>query len=238
MPLVLVTGHPAGVGGAVVPRLVAAGHDVVFAHRGGAAETVAEMVAKATAGGGRVLARETAAGDEAGLRGLVREAEEEAGPLAAVVACALDPVTADSVTAGPEDAGAVSGPGTEGWAAAMGGLDGAYHACRTVIFSFVRRRGGRVIAVTSAAGLDGDPDRPLESAAAAGVVGFVRSVAKEYAGYGVTANAVAAAAVAADPGADPAPQAAQAADVVAFLVSDQAASLTGQVLRAGAEPAA
>ncbi|MFC5747151.1 SDR family NAD(P)-dependent oxidoreductase [Actinomadura rugatobispora] len=234
MPLVLVTGDPAGVGGAVVPRLVAAGHEVVFAHRGGAAEAVAEMAAMAAAGGGAVLARELAADDEPELRAMVREAEEEIGPLAAVVACAVDRVTEGPATAGPaEAADAVSGPGTEVWAAATGGMDGAYHAVRTVIFSFVRRRGGRVIAVTSAAGLDGDPDRPLESAAAAGVVGFVRSVAKEYAGYGVTANAVAAA-----PAAAGAPETAQVADVVAFLVSDQAASLTGQVLRAGAEPAA
>ncbi|MFD0689941.1 SDR family oxidoreductase [Actinomadura fibrosa] len=231
MALVLVTGDPAGGGGALVPHLVAAGHDVAFAHRAGAAAAAAEIAAKAAASGGRVFAREAAATDEAAVRGLVREAEEEAGPLAAVVACAWDPGPAADPAA-PADATGI-GPGTEHWAAAMEGLDGVYHACRTVIFSFVRRRGGRVVAVTPAAGLDGDPDRPLESAAASGVVGFVKSVAKEYAGYGITANVVAAPSAPAD-----APDTARIADTVVFLVSDAASALTGQVLRAGAGPAA
>ena len=231
MSLVLVTGDPAGVGGAVVPRLAAAGHDVAFAHRG-APEAAAEIVAKAAAGGSRVLAREAAAADATAftreLRALVKEAEETAGPLTALVACAVDSA------APPADAGADAlGPGTEAWAAALEGLEAAYHVCRTLIFSFVRRRGGRVVAVTSTAGLDGDPDRPLESAAAEGVAGFVRSVAKEYAGYGVTANTVAAA-----PAATRAQDAGPVADLVAFLVSDAASALTGQVLRTGGDVAA
>jgi 3-oxoacyl-[acyl-carrier protein] reductase len=201
---VLITGDPAGFGGAIMPRLAAAGHDVIFGHGAGAAAAVAELVEKAaTAGGGRVRGRELTLTDGPAMRELVREAESAVGPLDAVVACGID-------GSGPD------GDDT------LAGLDATYQACRAVIFSFIRRKAGCVVAVTSAAGQDGDPDQPLRSAAAAGIAGLVLSVAKEYAGMGIRANVVVA---------GQAPTA--VADLVAMLISEQGSALNGQVLRTG-----
>ena len=69
-------------------------------------------------------------------------------------------------------------------------LKGAYHCCQQVVPHMIERRSGRIINVSSVVGLIGWPGDTAYGAAKAGLIGFTRSLAKEVAPYGITANVV------------------------------------------------
>jgi 3-oxoacyl-[acyl-carrier protein] reductase len=69
-------------------------------------------------------------------------------------------------------------------------LKGAYHCCQHVVPHMIERRSGRIITISSVVGLTGWPGDTAYGAAKAGLVGFTRSLAKEVAPYGITANVV------------------------------------------------
>ena len=69
-------------------------------------------------------------------------------------------------------------------------LKGAYHCCQHVVPHMIERRSGRIINISSVVGLVGWPGDTAYGAAKAGLVGFTRSLAKEVASYGITANVV------------------------------------------------
>jgi 3-oxoacyl-[acyl-carrier protein] reductase len=70
-------------------------------------------------------------------------------------------------------------------------LTGAYHCCQHIVPHMTARRSGRIINISSAVGLIGWPGDTAYGAAKAGLIGFTRSLAKEVAPYGITANVVA-----------------------------------------------
>lgn len=69
-------------------------------------------------------------------------------------------------------------------------LKGAYHCCRHVVPHMTARRSGRIITISSVVGLIGWPGDTAYGAAKAGLIGFTRSLAKEVAPHGITANVV------------------------------------------------
>lgn len=69
-------------------------------------------------------------------------------------------------------------------------LKGAYHCCQHVVPRMTAQQSGRIINISSAVGLIGWPGDTAYGAAKAGLIGFTRSLAKEVAPYGITANAV------------------------------------------------
>ncbi len=69
-------------------------------------------------------------------------------------------------------------------------LKGAYHCCQHVVPHMSARRSGRIITISSFVGLIGWPGDTAYGAAKAGLIGFTRSLAKEVAAYGITANVV------------------------------------------------
>ncbi len=122
-------------------------------------------------------------------------------------------------------------------------LTGVFLCTRAVSKIMLKQKSGRIINITSVAGLMGNPGQANYSAAKAGVIGFTKTVAKELASRGITVNAVAPGFIATDMTAglpaEPILQMiplgrygtpAEVAGVVNFLASDPSAGyITGQV---------
>ena len=124
-------------------------------------------------------------------------------------------------------------------------LKGAFHTIKIIGKGMVRRKHGRIVNISSDAGLMGDIMRAISAAAKAGLLGLTKTVAREFAPSGITVNAVAPGIIETDmtavlPEAKKAAQLAripmnrfgtpaEVADLVLFLASGQAAYITGQV---------
>ena len=126
-------------------------------------------------------------------------------------------------------------------------LKGAFNVIKSATRTLMKQRCGNIINMASVSGVMGNAGQANYSASKAGLIGLTKSVAKELAGRGVTANAVAPGYIATDMTSvlpDKVKDAMKAqipakrigtpddvADVVAFLCSDDAAYVTGEVIR-------
>ncbi len=125
-------------------------------------------------------------------------------------------------------------------------LKGAFHMIKAVQRSLLKQKGARIINVASVIGLIGNAGQANYAASKAGLIGFTKSLAREFAGRGVTANVIAPGFISTDMTGvlDEKIKAAvlekiplgdfgQAADIAAaalFLASAEARYITGQVL--------
>lgn len=126
-------------------------------------------------------------------------------------------------------------------------LKGAFHMIKHTYSHFMRKRAGRIINITSVIGLSGNVGQANYASSKAGLIGLTKSVAKELGARGVTCNAVAPGYIATEmtdalsdkikdamKAAIPMRQPGSPEDVakaVAFLASDSARYITGEVLR-------
>jgi len=176
----IVTGASRGIGRAVALGLGAAGAKVVvnYARSSTAAD---EVVAQITAAGGTALALQADVSDEAQVDTLIKATLEQWGRIDVLVNNAG--ITRDTLLLRMKPAD---------WQAVIDlNLTGVFLCTRAVAKPMMKQRSGRIVNIASVAGQMGNPGQANYSAAKAGVIGFTKTVAKELASRGVTANAVA-----------------------------------------------
>lgn len=186
--VVVVTGAGGGLGRSYARFLAANGALVVVNDLGGArdgsgagtqaADTVVDEIRSA---GGKAVASYDSVSDEAGAAAIIDTALNEFGAVHGVIS-----------NAGILRDGAFHKMEAQGWDAVQKvHLYGGYHVIRAAWPHFREQKFGRIVVATSTSGLYGNFGQANYSAAKAGLVGLINSLAIEGAKYSITANAVA-----------------------------------------------
>jgi 3-oxoacyl-[acyl-carrier protein] reductase len=230
----LITGASRGIGRATALALAGQGAKVVvnYASSQAAAEAV---VSEITAAGGEAIAVAGDVGKPDQVENLVNQVMEKWGRIDVLVNNAG--ITRDTLLLRMK---------LEEWQEVIDlNLTGIFLCTKAVSKIMLKQKKGRIINLTSVAGLMGNPGQANYSAAKAGVVGFTKTVAKELSSRGITVNAVAPGFIATDMTKDlknteeilkaiPLARYGQPEEVagaIRFLAADPAAAyITGQVL--------
>ena len=227
----LVTGSTRGIGREIAAVLAACGAKVAVAGRD---RTKAAEVAQAIGGGAQGFGADMA--DGAQVTKLVEEVEGALGTLDILVNNAG--LTRDNLLLRIKD---------DDWDAVLdANLKGAFAAIRAATRGMMKRRWGRIINISSVVGITGNKGQASYAASKAGMIGLTKAVAQELASRNILVNAIApgfietemTAALSAEQRAALAERIPLArlgtptdvANAVAFLASEQAAYITGQVL--------
>jgi len=227
----LVTGASRGIGAAIARTLAADGLDVVLTcvHQRAAADALADE-----------------------LRGLGRRSWVAQFDVtdAAATRAAIDAVLAETeVHVLVNNAGVVADAtfaalSSDAWHRVIDtSLDGFFHVTQPLILPMVRRRWGRIVNVASISGVNGNRGQVNYAAAKAGLIGATKSLAIELVSRNITVNAVAPGLIDTEMVASAPVEeilkhipmkrmgtAQEVADLVAYLVSDKSAYMTGQVI--------
>ena len=228
----LVTGGASPLGAAICRRLAADGmHVMVHAHAGlDRAEALADAIC---AGGGSAEAIACDLADFAATEAAMVRLMEAGVPQVVVH------------NAGTHQDVPMAGMSADQWRDVLDvSLGGFYAALRPLLLPVMGTRWGRIVAVSSVSALLGNRGQVNYAAAKAGLIGAVKSLAREVASRGITVNAVAPGVIA-SPAVDQAMDAKriaeivpmrragrpeEVADLIGFLVSEQAAYITGQAI--------
>lgn len=172
----LVTGASGGIGEAVVDAFHRQGATVALS---GTRRSKLEEVATRLGARAHVLPCDLR--DRAQVGGLVPEAESVMGQLDILVNNAG--ITKDNLFLRMKD---------EEWDEVLAvNLTSAFILCRSALKNMMRRRTGRIINIVSISGVIGNPGQGNYAASKAGLVGMTKSLAREVASRGITANCIA-----------------------------------------------
>ena len=233
--IAIVTGASRGIGAAIAVELASQGATVVVNHRDSAAQAET-VVAQIVAAGGQALAIRADVSLFADAQRLVKETAERLGRVDILVNNAG--TTRDTLLMMMSE---------EAWDVVIQtNLKSAFNCSKAALRPMIKQRGGRIINISSVVGLAGQAGQTNYSASKAGMIGFTKALAREVGGRNITVNAIAPgfvptvltevlteeqkqAAIAMTPlGRFAKPEA--IAYAVAFLASERAAFITGQIL--------
>ncbi len=228
----LVTGGSGGIGAAICRRLGAAGHFVyVHAHRGmAAAQSIAGDI---IAAGGQAAAVQFDLTDTTATRSAVEKILED-GAIQILVN-----------NAGIHDDAVFPGMSSEQWHRVIDvSINGFYNVTQPLMLPMIRTRWGRIISISSVAALTGNRGQVNYAAAKGALNAATKALSLEVASRGITVNAVAPGIIATDMSKGTFDDAAinnivpmkragsaeEVASLVAYLASQDAAYITGQVI--------
>jgi len=230
----LVTGASRGIGREIAVRLARCGAKVAGVARTEEALAVTLQAIRET--GGTAIGLAGSVASSADVKRIVDEVEANFEKIHVLVNNAG--ITRDGLLLRMED---------DAWQEVIEtNLKGTFLFCRAVGVLMMRQRYGRIINIASVSGLMGNPGQANYSASKAGIIGFTKTVARELASRGITANAVAPGFIATDM-TDVLPDKVKAevkeripvrrlgapedvADLVCYLAGPGASYLTGQVI--------
>ncbi len=233
--IAVVTGASRGIGRAIAIKLASLGAAVIINYNG-SADKAAEVKEEIERLGGRADTRQCDVSDFQACSAFIQDIVKDYGRLDILVNNAG--ITRDGLLLkmSEEDFDAVLNTN----------LKGAFHTTRFAVRQMIRQRSGRIINLSSVVGVSGNAGQANYAASKAGVLGLTKAVAKEVASRGITVNAVAPGFIETDMTAkltDKVKESISAqiplgtfgkpeyvADAVAFLASDAACYITGQVL--------
>lgn len=230
----LVTGASRGIGRAIALRLAEDGVNVAVIYAGSADKAEA-VVNEITALGVNAKAYRCNVADSAAVNETVKAVTNDLGKIDILVNNAG--ITRDGLMLRMKD---------EDFDAVLDtNLKGAFNMIRACYSGFIRKKSGRIINISSVSGIMGNAGQANYSASKAGVIGLTKSVARELASRGITCNAVAPGFIQTDMTENlgdnnpllnsiPLGRMGKPEDIaaaVAFLASDSAAYITGEVLK-------
>lgn len=180
MSVALITGGSRGIGRVVALNLAKEGYDITFCYtsnEAAAQETVAEIEKT----GVKALAVKVDVSNESDVNALVQAARDAFGPIEVLVNNAG--ITRDGLLLRMSEKDISDVLDTN--------LKGAFFCTKAVLKDMMKSRYGKIINITSIVGVTGNAGQSNYAASKAGLIGFTKSVAKEYGSKGICVNAVA-----------------------------------------------